>query len=282
MSESAVSTVIDLHSHSTASDGALTPSQLFAEAAKRGVGTLALTDHDTLAGLDEAQAAADKHGVELVPGLEITCECAGTEIHLLGLGVDRSNSVLRALCDDVQGRRRVRFFEMIDKLRAHGVPLSTTGVEDGVSLARPYLARMLVQQGYVGSYNEAFERYLRHGCPGFVAHTNIGIQRAIDAIHAAGGVAVMAHPGLYRNGDECVFAAVQVGLDGIEVWHSDHSHDVTAHYLSIARKLNLLATGGADFHAPDHPRARHFGKRGCPPEEYERLTEALRTGSHIR
>jgi 3',5'-nucleoside bisphosphate phosphatase len=267
--------LIDLHSHSTCSDGSFAPARLVQEAATRGVSTLALTDHDTTAGLDEAETAALEHGLDFVPGVEITCEVAGTEVHLLGLGIDRANPKLRDLCADVQERRRKRFFAMVEKLRAHGVALSTGEVDAGVSLARPYLARMLVQQGKVGSYQEAFQRYLKKGCPGFVEHSRIPIKRAIEAIQAAGGVAVLAHPGLYRNGDECVFEAARQGLDGIECYHSDHDHNTAGHYASLARKLGLLISGGADFHGPEHARSKFFGQRGCPPEEFERLRDAL-------
>ena len=269
------SPLVDLHSHSTRSDGAFAPARLVEEAAARGVTTLALTDHDTTAGLDEAEAAAQEHGLEFVPGVEITCECAGTEVHLLGLGIDRLNPKLQRICTDVQERRRERFFEMVARLRAHGVPLSTEGVEDGVSLARPYLARLLVQQGKVAGYQEAFERYLRRGRPGFVDHSRIRIEGAIEAIQAAGGVAVIAHPGLYRNGDEVVFEARKLGLDGIECHHSDHNHDVSQHYVSLARKLELLVSGGADFHGPEHARSKFFGKRGCPNDDFERMKDAL-------
>jgi 3',5'-nucleoside bisphosphate phosphatase len=272
--------VIDLHSHSTVSDGSLPPAKLIAEAAARGVTTLALTDHDSTGGLDEAQAAADEHGIELVPGVEITCECAGTEVHLLGLGVDRANRVLQGLCTDIQERRKRRFYDMVARLRAAGVALSTEGVEEGISLARPYLARLLVQQGKATTYQDAFEKYLKKGCPGYVAHDTIGIERGIKAIQAAGGVAVIAHPGLYKNGDEVVYEAAKLGLDGIECYHSDHNHDVTQHYVSLARKLKLLVSGGADFHGPEHARAKFFGKRGCPVDEFERMQAALAARHH--
>ena len=275
MNDSPQLPLIDLHSHSTASDGSFAPARLIAEAVARGVHTFALTDHDTTAGLEEAENAARETGLDFVPGVEITCEVAGTEVHLLGLGIDRNNPTLRDLCIDVQERRRKRFFAMVDKLRAHGVPLSSEGVDEGVSLARPYLARMLVQQGKVDTYQEAFQRYLKKGCPGYVEHSRIPIKRAIEAIQAAGGVAVLAHPGLYRNGDECVFEAARQGLDGIECYHSDHNHDTVGHYVSLARKLGLLISGGADFHGPDHARSKFFGVRGCPPAEFERMLEAL-------
>ncbi|MCA8913654.1 MAG: PHP domain-containing protein [Planctomycetes bacterium] len=275
MNDTPDSPLIDLHSHSTRSDGAFSPTRLMQEAASRGVNTLALTDHDTTAGLDEAEEAARENGVDFVPGVEITCECAGTEVHLLGLGVDRLNHILLQVCGDVQLRRRKRFFAMVEKLRAHGVPLSTETVEDGVSLARPYLARLMVQQGKVKTYQEAFQRYLRKGLPGFVEHTRIPISRAIEAIQTAGGVAVLAHPGLYRNGDECVYEGARLGMDGIECFHSDHDHNTSQHFVGRARKLSLLISGGADFHGPEHPRSKFFGKRGCPPAEFERMQDVL-------
>lgn len=275
------SALIDLHSHSTCSDGSFSPTRLFEEAAKRGVHTLALTDHDTMAGLEEAEYAAAKFGVEFVPGVEITCECAGTEVHMLGLGVDRGNTVLGRLCEDVSGRRRKRFFEMVEKLRAIGVPLSTTGVEEDVALARPYLARMLVEQGHTKTYQEAFEKYLKKGRPGYLPNSPVPISEAVDAVHAAGGVAMIAHPGLYRNGDEVVHEAVQAGVDGIECYHSDHDHDTTQHYLARARKLDRLVSGGADFHGPHHKRSVLFGKKGCPADEFQRITDAIKARARV-
>lgn len=266
---------VDLHSHSTCSDGALAPADLVAEAAKRGIGTLALTDHDTVAGLDEAEAAAAAHGITLVPGVEITCECAGTEIHVLGLGIDRRNSALLSLCDEIQTKRRDRFYEMVELLRRAGVPLSTESVPDGMSLARPMLARLLVQQGHADGYNDAFERYLRKGGPAYLPHRRTPIQRALGAIHAAGGVASVAHPGLYRNGDDVIHEAAQLGIDAIECYHSDHRHDVQEHFIARARKLSLLVTGGADYHGPEHARSVMFGKRSLPTDHWDKLAARM-------
>lgn len=267
--------VIDLHSHSTCSDGSLAPARLVQEAASRGVGVLALTDHDTTAGVDEASAEAWQQGIELMPGVEFTVDALGIEIHVLGLGIDRANENLQALCTKIRARRHARFFEMIARLRAAGVPVRDPQAVEGVSLARPVLARMLVQQGFVRTQTEAFERYLRKGCPGYVEHNRLPMQHAIEAIHAARGLSFVAHPGLYQRGDEVVFEARKHGLDGIEAYHSDHKHDVAQHYHGIARKLDMLVSGGADFHGLDHPRSVNFGKRGCPPEEFERIRAAL-------
>lgn len=266
---------IDLHSHSTCSDGALAPAALIQEAAKRGLHVLALTDHDTTAGLDEAQVEADRTGLELVPGVEFTVDCIGIEIHVLGLGVNRANVPLQRLCDEIRSRRRARFFEMIARLRAAGIPLKDPEIPNEVSLARPLLARMLIQQGHVKSQAEAFERYLRKGCPGYIEHNRMKAAQAIEAIKGAGGLSFVAHPGLYQRGDEIVFDLRQNGLDGIECIHSDHKHDVQEHYRALANKLGLLVSGGADFHGPDHPRSVNFGKRTLPEADFLRFKHAL-------
>jgi 3',5'-nucleoside bisphosphate phosphatase len=267
--------LIDLHSHSTRSDGTFEPARLVAEAARRGVTVLALTDHDTVAGLDEAEAAAREHGLSFVPGVEFTCGVAGMEVHLLGLGVNRANPTLLRLCDEIQYSRRERFMEMAAKLRQAGLPVSVSNLPHSTSLARPYMARLLVEQGYVQGYQDAFDRYLKRGAPAFVPHREVPIGRAIEAAHAAGGVALLAHPGLYRDGEAAVRAAVADGLDGIEVIHSDHNHQQAERYRALADELGLLVSGGADFHGPEHARAHFFGKRGCPPADYERLKVAL-------
>ncbi|MBK9975455.1 MAG: PHP domain-containing protein [Planctomycetes bacterium] len=268
-------TMIDLHSHSTCSDGALAPAQLVREATKRGVQVLALTDHDTTAGLAEAFAEAHAQGISMIAGVEFTVDAIGIEIHMLGLGIDPANVQLQRLCTEIRSRRRTRFFEMIARLRAAGLPIRDPDLPNEMALARPLLARILIEQGFVQSHSEAFERYLRKGCPGYVEHNRLGMKHAIDAIHTAGGLAFVAHPGLYQRGDEIVFEARRLGMDGIEVYHSDHKHDVQEHYLSLARKLDLLVSGGADFHGPEHPRSVNFGKRGCPPAEFERIQAAL-------
>ena len=267
--------LIDLHSHSTASDGELAPSDLVAVAATRGITTLALTDHDTVAGIPEAREAARSHGLELLPGLEFTCKCAGTVTHLLGLGVDPENSELLELCTDIQGRRRRRFDEMVARLKSTGIDVEVPEFAPNIALARPVLARLLIEAGHAETYDEAFRKYLRQGRAGFVPHRTVKITRALSAIHAAGGLASVAHPGIYRNGDEIVREAARLGADAVECWHSDHNPQRTQHFKDLAAETGLLATGGADFHGPTHARSVNFGKIVCPVEEYERLCEAL-------
>ncbi|MBE7493142.1 MAG: PHP domain-containing protein [Planctomycetes bacterium] len=266
---------VDLHSHSICSDGTLSPTALVREARARGLDVLALTDHDTVAGVAEAQAEADRAGLRLVHGVEFTVDCLGIEIHVLGLGVNCRNRALTSLCDEIRSRRRTRFMEMIARLRAVGVPLKDPEIPHEVALARPLLARVMIQQGFVATQSEAFERYLRKGRPGYVEHNRLKAVQAIEAIHAAGGLAFVAHPGLYQRGDEIVFDLRQSGLDGIECVHSDHRHDVQEHYRALADKLGLLVSGGADFHGPDHPRSVNFGKRTLPVEDFSRIEAAL-------
>jgi 3',5'-nucleoside bisphosphate phosphatase len=266
---------IDLHSHSTCSDGEFSPTRLVQEAHARGINVFALTDHDTVAGLDEAEAEATRLGIELVPGVEFTVACAGVEVHMLGLGVDRHNPALLSLCTEIRERRRKRFFGMVERLRMAGIALSTTGVADDVSLARPYLARMLVEQGHADGYQDAFNKYLRKNGPAYVAHSQVDIRRAIDAVRQAGGVSVLAHPGLYKDPDTVICEARNLGVDGIECYHSDHDHNRTEHFLAMARKLDLLVSGGADFHGPDHKRSILFGRKLLPPEYFERLVSAV-------
>ncbi|MDC1142160.1 PHP domain-containing protein [Planctomycetota bacterium] len=267
--------MIDLHSHSTGSDGSLSPTELAKEAASRGIKTLALTDHDTTIGLEEAKAEAALHGLRILPGLEVTCHVIGSEIHMLGLGVNPETAVLKELCAQIGKSREERFKSMVEKLRQIGVPLKEMETPKVGALCRPTVARMLVEQGHAISMNDAFAKYLRKGRPAFVPHKEVPAQRAINVIHEAGGLAFVAHAGNYSNGDDVINELRQHDLDGIEVWHPDHGHNKIDHFKSKANKLDLLMSGGADFHHLDHPRAKYFGKRGCPEEQFERIEDAL-------
>lgn len=268
-------TVIDLHSHSTRSDGALSPTDLVQYAHDHDVGTLALTDHDTTAGIAEAKEKAEAVGMRIVAGVELTCHCAGREVHLLGLGVDTTNENLQDLCAQIREQRHDRFLKMMDKLRALGAPLSESDIPTGTSLARPVLARLLVNKGYVSTIKEAFSRWLKNHGPAYVEHQNVPIQTAIDAIQAAKGVAILAHPGIYPHTFDAIDGAIDAGADGIECRHSDHNADMMGQLEAMADANGWLQSGGADFHTPDHPRAKLLGKRSCRPEQFARIEEAL-------
>lgn len=265
----------DFHSHTTASDGSLTPAQLVEEAVRRGVTTLAVTDHDTTAGLDEAQSAAARTGLNLVPGVEITCEAATTEVHLLGLGVDRADGRLQALCAEMQQRRVARFARMYQLLAQLGLRFELPPTPPGMAPSRPLMARALVAAGHARDLDDAFNRYLKRGRPGFVPHRREPIKAAIDAVHAAGGLAVLAHPGIYGNAEAVLDVAIRDGIDGIECVHPDHDTTREARFTERARRQGLLISGGADFHGTDHARGHWFGKKFCPPSEALRLELAL-------
>lgn len=261
----------DLHSHSTCSDGALSPEELVRAALEHCISMLALTDHDTTAGVAAAQAEGERLGLHVVAGVEITCELLGQEVHLLGLGIDTGSPELQALCRDILERRRGRFEEMHRRLFHAGVSFQLPEIPENASTGRPQMARALVEAGHAPSEQEAFVRYLRPGRAGYVEHSRRLLGDAVEAIHAAGGLAVLAHPGLYKRGDRLIFEARQLGVDGVECVHSEHSRDQTEHFSGLARKLEMHITGGADFHGMHHRRAVCFGNRFCPPEELERL-----------
>lgn len=265
----------DLHSHTTASDGRLTSYQLIAAAAQRGIRVLAVTDHDTTAAHDEARKSASELGVGFIAGVEITCEAAGGEVHLLGLGVDSACERLQQLCREMQVRRLDRFKEMHARLQAAGVTFDLPPTQPGTSPSRPVMARALVAAGRAGSEDEAFARYLRKGRPGYVPHRREPVGTAIEAVQGAGGVAILAHPGLYPDGDAAIEDARRHGLDGIECLHPDHDEIHVQRYMKIARKHGMLVSGGADYHGPGHARSHFFGKRFCPADEFIRLQMAM-------
>ncbi|CAG0960348.1 5'-3' exoribonuclease [Planctomycetaceae bacterium] len=265
----------DLHSHTTASDGTLAPRDLLKTAFERGVRHLALTDHDTTSGHAEASAAAAEFGIDFIPGVEITCEAAGTEVHLLGLGVNSANAGLQELCLEMQRRRSKRFADMHALLLAHGLRFELPLIPAGVSPSRPALARAIVAAGHAASEDEAFARYLRKGRPGFLPNRREPIKSAVDAIHGAGGIAILAHPGLYPNDSACIDEAIAAGADGLECVHPDHDEVHVQRYTTRARKLGLLISGGADFHGFGHPRSHFFGKKFCPSDEFIRLQMAM-------
>lgn len=241
---------VDLHSHSTFSDGQLTPTALVALAARRGVTHLALTDHDTMAGLPEAHAAGAEHGVTIVDGVELSV-WAGKELHLLGYFVDADHPALSARLAARATNRVDRVYAICAKLAALGKPVDVDAIlasADG-NPGRPHIARALIDAGHVRTHNEAFQRFLGNGQPAYVPTGRLEIADAIALVHAAGGVAVLAHPGV-EGVDAQIEGFVQAGLDGIECHHPAHDKAQAHHYQVMADLFGLCVTGGADFHAP--------------------------------
>ncbi len=240
----------DLHLHTAFSDGTYTPSELVDQAQELGFCTVALTDHDTVEGCRPTAAACAAAGIEFLPGTELTAEQDGHEIHILGYCFDIRNEQLLREIGKFQNVRQSRIREMVARLNQLNVPLEAEAVFDLAncrSPGRPHVARALVDAGLVGSLDEAFERFLKKNRPAWVPKFKMSASRAIELIHQAGGVAVMAHPGLHRS-DQAIPTMVEAGLDGIECFHTKHSTTTAEHYLEIADRYHLLVTGGSDCH----------------------------------
>lgn len=247
----------DLHLHTHFSDGTWTPEDLASAAHRLGLGALALTDHDTVEGCARAATACERFGLEFVPGTELTAEHAGHEVHLLGYFVDPAHPALRRELERFQQARQERIREMVARLNRRGVPLAAEAVfalANCRAPGRPHVARALVRHGFCGSLDEAFERFLKKHRPAWVPKYKICARSAVALIHAAGGLAVLAHPGLNHD-DGLIPSLLEAGLDGLECWHSKHSAAQAAHYLALAHQYRLLPTGGSDCHGTSkgHP-----------------------------
>lgn len=240
----------DLHLHTNFSDGTFTPEEVVAHAQRLNLAAIALTDHDTVEGCARARIACDKAGLEFIAGAELTAEQAGNEIHILGYFLDTQNATLLAEIGKFQTVRQNRIREMVERLNELNVPLKADDVfalANCRSPGRPHVARAMVRAGLVGSLDEAFERFLKKNRPAWVPKAKMSAREAVILIHQAGGLAVMAHPGLNRS-DEVIPDLVEAGLDGIECFHTKHSAPTAEHYLQIAKKFSLLVTGGSDCH----------------------------------
>ncbi|WP_018717973.1 PHP domain-containing protein [Arhodomonas aquaeolei] len=252
-----VLSAIDLHCHSLASDGALAPAEVVARAAANGVRVLALTDHDTVAGLDEAGAAAQRHGVELVPGLELSVTWAGGDLHVVALGVDPTHPALTRLLDGQVAARDDRAARIAHKLERAGVDgaLNAARAEAGEgAIGRAHFARALVARGVVDSHQAAFRRYLARGRRAYVGSGWVAMTEGVEAIHAAGGRAVLAHPTRYgltatKLSRACT-AFAEAGGDGIEVVVGGGGPGDLDAARSRALRLGLTASLGSDFHEP--------------------------------
>jgi len=221
-----------------------------AEARNQGLKAIALTDHDTTEGCERTATACAAAGIEFIPGTELTAEQDGNELHILGYLIDIQNPQLLTEVKKFQLVRQNRVREMVARLNEMDVPLSADAVFTLANCrapGRPHVARALVQAGLCGSLDEAFERFLKKNRPAFVPKFKMSAGEAIELIHQAGGVAVMAHPGLNRT-DEVIPAMVEAGLDGLECFHTKHSTLTSEHYLEIADRFGLLVTGGSDCH----------------------------------
>jgi predicted metal-dependent phosphoesterase TrpH len=250
--------VIDLHTHTTASDGRCTPEELVARASAAGVSVLSVTDHDTVAGGEAAGVAAREAGIEFVFGIEITAILDSVDVHVLGYFIGSGSASLNAFLAEQRLRRIDRAREIVTRLAALGMPLDAQAIVQPAldnpeqSVGRPAVARALVAAGYVADVTEAFERWLSTGRPAFVPRLAATPAEVFERIHAAGGIASLAHPGPIGR-DEWIRSFADAGLDAIEAYHTDHDEEATARYVAMAGRLGLGVSGGSDYHGdPEH------------------------------
>jgi predicted metal-dependent phosphoesterase TrpH len=265
----------DLHLHTQFSDGTFTPEELVLYAQKNGLACIALTDHDTVEGCARAAAACAAVKMEFIPGAELTAEHEDIEVHILGYFLDTENQVLLDRIAQFQAVRQRRIHAMVAALNKLGLPLRVEAVfalANCKSPGRPHVARALVKERLIGSLDEAFERFLKKGRPAWVPKTKMSALESVELIHQAGGLAVMAHPGLNRT-DEIIPDLVAAGLDGIECFHTKHSTTMSERYLEIAEKHSLLVTGGSDCHGFSKARPL-IGTVKLPYGHVERLSAA--------
>jgi len=265
---------VDLHTHTTASDGVLSPRDLVRLAARHGVRVLAVTDHDSTEGVRAATAEAALYPpLTIVPGLEINCDVEGGEVHLLGYFVDLEAPWFQGFLHEQRAERRARIYRIAERLGQLGMAIDPAEVfalvQEG-SAGRPHVAQVMVNHGYVKSVREAFDRYLHAGGPASVPRKRLTPVDAVKVIRRAQGVPVLAHPGLAGK-DEIIPELVAAGLMGIETYYLEHTPAQVAAYQAMCAKLDLIATGGSDYHGIANGRTNQPGTPRVPMAVYDEL-----------
>ncbi|MGI9860322.1 PHP domain-containing protein [Moorella naiadis] len=267
----------DLHAHTTASDGHLSPARVVHLAGEKGLAALGITDHDTVAGLAEALAAGQEIGLPVIAGIELSTEAEGREVHLLGYGFDWHQRDLLAFLAVMRQARYRRCLKIVARLRDLGYDLQVADVEQevrGEAMGRPHIAAALVHKGYLPSVDAAFKTLLARGRPAYVPRTRVPPAWAVEIILKARGLPVLAHPGLSQVND-LIPRLVAVGLQGLEVYYPYHDAAVMRHYRQIATAYNLVITGGSDFHGRPGDTHADLGSCTLNAAELERLMERL-------
>ena len=274
-------TRVDLHAHSNRSDGTFTPTELVRLAAERELDVVALTDHDTTDGLEEAFAEGGRRGVEVVPGVEFSAEFDYTSVHVLCYWMDVEDEGMQAELGRLRDDRFRRGELMVERLRDLGIDVDFGRVRQiagDAPIVRPHIAQAMVEAGVVGTEKEAFERYIGDGRPGHVAKHALDPVDAVGLINAAGGVCVLAHPGMWGDQSSVPDALIErmanAGMRGLEVDHPDHAPEARDHYRRLAGELGLIATGGSDCHGVRYDPVR-LGSSLCDPEAFDALCAAV-------
>lgn len=270
---------IDLHTHSTFSDGTFTPSQLVKYAEEKGLKAFALTDHDTTEGVKEAKSI--ETNVEVISGVEISTRYDKKEIHIVGLYVNENDADLNKQLKYYREKRVTRNFEILEKLNSLGVDITIDDVKEsctGDVISRAHIAKALVSKGFVGSYTEAFDRYLGDNKCAYVPRETLNYEESMELITKAGGVPVLAHPLLYKMSDtnleNMMVKLRQKGLKAVEVYYSTHSNSDTQHIMAMANRVGLIYSGGSDFHGATKPKidmGTGMGKLAVPYEILEKI-----------
>ena len=270
----------DLHRHTSHSDGQRSPAELLAEAADRGLTVLALTDHDTVSGFADAMEAARSHGVRLVPGIELSCELHGREVHVLGHFLDPLSKGVLRLAEQMLAERWQRMERMVERARTAGFAGVTMelviAASGGENLGRPHLARVLVDCGHCKSVKDAFDRYLGNGGPFFVDRLRLSVQQAAELIRAAGGTSSLAHPGANTVSRQELKTCAGLGLDAVEAFHPEHVPNQAEAYERWAKEFGLLVTAGSDYHGPAVQPDRKLGDRTLSADRFAALEERSR------
>ena len=258
----------DFHTHSTCSDGLLTPAELVDLAAGGGVRVMALTDHDTLDGLAEAEAAAARHpGFTLVPGVELSCDVPGTEVHILGYFIDRERPELIEQLEEFRRGRIDRAQRIIDALERLGAPIAWSRVQElagEASVGRPHIAQALLEAGHIESFDEAFERFIGRNGPAYAERAKLAPAEAITMIREAGGLAVFAHPSFTDDYPRVAAELAAVGAFGLEAYYKSYEPELVGELAALAEGLGLFALGGSDFHGIDREDERPPGEIPLP------------------
>ncbi|MFD1426775.1 putative metal-dependent phosphoesterase TrpH [Kroppenstedtia sanguinis] len=257
---------LDLHVHTTASDGMFSPVEVVKRAKAKGLLGIAITDHDTVAGVEEARQCGEESGLVVIPGVEISTVANGQDIHVLGYFVDLTDESFQERLQEQREARKRRNHQLLDRLTNLGIQITMEEVEarkpDKVNIGRPHIAEVLVEKGVVQNMNEAFAKYLGKDGAAYVTTPRISPEEALILIRQAGGVPVLAHPGLYDD-DELVWKLAQNDLAGIEVNHPDHDEKMRIRYREMVRQCGLLATAGSDFHGERQGSMYHADLGTC-------------------
>ncbi|HZK24628.1 MAG TPA: PHP domain-containing protein, partial [Oscillospiraceae bacterium] len=262
--------VADLHVHTQASDGILSAAAVVELAQAKGLAAMAITDHDTVDGVQEAQSRGRKIGVKIIPGVEMSTEHQSREIHILGFYIDPQSKILNQLLQQLRSSRYERMKKMVSILRNLGYRIDIQEVlqkSGDAAPSRPHVARVLVEKGYFKTVSEVFHTLLDRGLPAYVERFKLTPALAIEAIKAAGGLACWAHPGLVGN-NELLPLLITAGLQGLEIFHPDHHLQQEKQYLQLAAKHQLLVAGGSDYHGPEAGRERELAIRGLNAAGY--------------